>query len=200
MIAIRRNMLKATALLLAFSLVQFYFAFGATSARATNNKASGGLVFGRLAVSENQTIFLNGNKADAGATIFSGAELQTLDTVNATVQIPSVGRLEMSPNSKLTLDFTRDSVNVRLSEGDATLTTFKGIDGSLTTPDGTMVRSDPSKSGSVLTSRAGASSRAAWDDWSNGQKAAAIIIPIVAAIIIIAVVVSDDDDDSPNNP
>ncbi len=197
MIAVRRNILKATALLLAFSLVQFYFAFGATSARATNNEAPGGLVFGRLAVAENQTIFLNGNTADAGATIFSGAELQTLDTVNATVQIPSVGRLEMSPNSKLTLDFTRDSVSVRLSEGNATLTTFKGIDGSLTTPEGTMVRSDPSKSGSVLTSKAGAAGRAAL---SNGQKAALIIIPIVAAIIIIAVVVSDDDDDSPNNP
>lgn len=197
MIAVRRNMLKATALLLAFSLVQFYFAFGATTARATNNEAPGGLVFGRLAVAENQTIFLNGNTADAGATIFSGAELQTLDTVNATVQIPSVGRLEMSPNSKLTLDFTRDSVSVRLSEGDATLTTFKGIDGSLTTPEGTMVRSDPSKSGSVLTSKAGAAGRAAL---SNGQKAALIIIPIVAAIIIIAVVVADDDDDSPNNP
>ncbi len=197
-----RVLCRAVALLLTVGMLNLCVLFSAGTSRAATNTTAGEatsskLLVGRLAVSEQQSVYVNGNLAGAGTTIFSGMRLQTPAGVNATVQLGALGQLSIEQNSDLTLDFSGTQVSVAVASGNAALTTPENVSGTLTTSDGRVLRSEGSKGGTLASKNAKA---AGWSDWSDGQKAAAIIIPIVAAVIIIAIVVSDDDDESPNNP
>lgn len=132
---------KALALLVAFSVMQVYVLANHTSpsvamSSTAISSAPAGLLFGRLQASGNQPVIVNGNRAISGSTIFSGAQLQTPATGGASVQIASLGKLEVSPDTNLTLSFDKEGVNVNVTKGSAFLTTLEGIKGSLTTPDG----------------------------------------------------------------
>jgi hypothetical protein len=190
-----RVLYKAVALLVSVGMLNLCLlsSLSTASASTASEVGSARLMVGRLAVAEQQSIFVNGNIAGAGTTIFSGMRLQTPEGVNASVQLGSLGYLTIEPNSDLTLDFSNSSVEVRVASGDAALTTNEKVAGTLTAADGKVLRSENSKSGTLAT-------KTAARRMSGKQRAAAIIIPIVAAIIIIAIVVADDDDESPNNP
>lgn len=198
-----RALPRAVALLLTLGMLNLCVLYGAGTSRAAtgtsaSEASSAKLLTGRLTVAEQQTIFVNGNVAGAGTTIFSGMRLQTPEGVNATVQLGALGLVNIEPASDLTLDFTNNTVAVSISAGDAALTTTKDVAGTVTTSDGRVLKSENSKAGTLASKTTKA--RRGWDDWSDGEKAAAILIPAAIAAVIIIIVVADDDDESPARP
>jgi hypothetical protein len=197
MLYVSRHGMRAIAVLLIISLSQIYVLANAGTTAATS--APTALVFGRLNLSGNKLILVNGNEADTGMTIFSGAQLQTPEAVEATVQLGPAGHLDIAANSSLTLKFDSSSVDVYVTAGSALLSTNAGFTGTITTADGKVERSDPSTASVIGGVPVGAASRAA-AKLTKEEKAAFIIIPIAIAAIIILVAASNDSDDDNVSP
>jgi hypothetical protein len=170
----RYKIFKAVALLLTFSILQVYV----MANPAGTNASAGSPLYGHLLVTGNSTVLLNGNSANSGTTILSGSQLQTPQGVKASVQLGAAGRLDISPETNLTLTFSKDSVDVNVISGNAHLTTNAGVKGTVTMPDGTT--GEPSSN--------------PLPRMTNGKKAAAIIIPIVIVVTILVIVLNDDDE------
>lgn len=198
MLTIQRRLSQRTvAVLLTLVMLNVYVLMGARTSQASTNtpevSSSSKLLVGRLALADQQSIFVNGNEARTGTSIFSGMRLQSPDGVNAVVQLGALGHINLESSTDLTLDFSNARVAVTVASGNATLTTKEGVEATLTAPDGNIMKSVGTR-GSVLSTNSAAAAA------MSGKKKAAIIIPIVAAIVIIAIVVADDDDESPSNP
>lgn len=101
------------------------------------------VVYGRLAVVGDKTITLNGNGVRSGATVMSGAQIETPATVGASLQLWPLGRLEIAPRTALQLNFVGDSVDVNLLAGCVVLTTYAGAKGAVKTPQGGVERIGP---------------------------------------------------------
>lgn len=196
----RRFVRKANAVLLTLVMLNLYVMMGARTSKASTNTSagevnSGKLIVGRLSLADQQKIYVNGNEAPAGTSIFSGMRLQSPAGVNAVVQLGALGQVSLDPGTDLTLDFSTGNVAVNVAAGGATLTTNEGVSGSLTSADGTVTRSEGTKASVLSTNPSAAAAKmsknrkAFW--WILGASA-------VIAIIVIAVVVNDDD--SPSNP
>jgi hypothetical protein len=169
---------KFTALLLVLSIAQVYVL-------ADSGKA----LFGLLATSGNSIVNVNGGDATSGATILSGVQLQTPENVTAHVQLSSLGKLDISPNTSLTLDFDESSINVNVTAGDALLTTNKGINGSITFKD-TTERTDPTKE--IFTVSAGSKPQGVGNAGNSGPSFGHMFeigFPIIFGSILMAVYV-----------
>lgn len=165
---------KLTALLVVLAVAQVYiFA------------APGRSLFGRLVTSSDSVITVNSNEAGSGTTIFSGSQLQTPENATASVQLDSLGKLEMSPETNLTLSFNEHSVDVNVIAGSALLTTHKGITGSITF-NGKTEMSDPSKESSTVSAGAAPQGGGKGNGPSFG-KIFAIGLPIIVGSILAAV-------------
>ena len=188
-------LLKPVALLLVFAVLQVYVLVTparANTATTSNTSASENVRFGQLLMSENQSALVNGTSAITGTTIFSGTQLQTPDGTAATVNLGTLGRLSIDPNTLLSLTFDKESVNVYVKAGNAVLTTSAGVKGTLTTAEGQKLMTNSSANSTVGRKAA----RRDWDDSTIG----AVLFASVVAIALIVVVALDDDDESPNNP
>ena len=104
--------LKALAVFLSFAFTQVY-----VSAALPALNPGGGVpqrtVTARLTTRNNQPITVNGNAAGTGATILTGASIETPDQVGATIDLGDAGVVELQPNSKIQLDFDENG-NVRV--------------------------------------------------------------------------------------
>ena len=109
----------------------------------------GAPVVGRLTAYGEGGISVNGNQASTGTTIFSGAQLQTSAKSGATISLPSMAEIEISPNTNLSLTFDRSQVSVHVISGSAVLSTSAGVKGELTTPDGKTAVTDPATASTV---------------------------------------------------
>lgn len=136
-----RKIFQVVALALIVSLTQVYVLgnVGAASVREA------GLLSGRLSTSLNHPITVNGIEAQSGATIISGTEITTPSDVNATVQLASLGTLNIAPATTLSLTFDNKNVNVNVAAGQADLVTNEGVNGKVTNPDGKATNTDGSK-------------------------------------------------------
>lgn len=103
---------------------------------------------GKLRTSGNRPVAVNGNRVTSGTTVYSGAQIESPEKVGATIEMPSLGRLDIAPQTRLTLTFVEGSVEVALQSGYAVLTTEKGVVGRLKA-DGKVFETDPSKQSSV---------------------------------------------------
>lgn len=104
---------------------------------------------GILTTKGNKPITVNGAAAISGATIMSGAAIETPDGTGAMVSLGSLGSLDISAKAKLTLEFQNGSVKVTVTEGCVTLHTKKGTTGEVDTPKGVAGKTDPGKDGSI---------------------------------------------------
>ncbi len=111
--------------------------------------ASGHKLAARLVARGNLPVLVNGHGAYTGATIFTGATIQTPGSVRATVQLGELGTLDLSPNTIATLDFGNNHVKGTLKRGCAILTTNPNTAGTLLTPDGTSISTEPARRSSV---------------------------------------------------
>lgn len=110
---------------------------------------------GKLKTRANKPVMVNSHKAISGTTLLSGSEIQCPAKVGATVDLGSLGRLDIAPKTDLTLTFNAAGISVQLRSGYVVLTTNKGISGSVNTPDGQYFKTDISKTSSVVAKTAG---------------------------------------------
>jgi hypothetical protein len=127
------NPVRVLSVLLLIAVVNVYvFANGATVSSTDSSKA----LLGKLVTMSNRPIIVNGAEAITGTIILSGAQLITPATSLATVQLDKVGTVTVAPNSSVMLNFDSTNVAVRIYSGDATLTTAKGVTGTVVGPNG----------------------------------------------------------------
>jgi len=96
----------------------------------------------RLTVRGNLPALVNGNGSYTGATVLTGATIQTPGGVRATIQLGGLGSLDLSPNTIAVIDFSNDAVTGTLRKGCATLTATKNVSGLLLTPEGTSLSTE----------------------------------------------------------
>ena len=71
-------------------------------------------------------ITIDGDEARSGATVLSGSIIATGTDGNAAIDLGPLGRLELQPNTTITLMFTPSSVQVRMNGGGLTAHTLPG--------------------------------------------------------------------------
>ena len=154
--------ITVAALLLTFAVAQLGVAAGfAESSGVSGVSATVPQLLGVLTTRDNKPILVNGANAVTGATIPSGASIETPDGVGATIRLGALGSICIAPNSKVTVEFDRQgnvgTVKVTIAEGCVILNTQKDTTGSIITPQGTAGQTGPATSGSIdVCSRPGA--------------------------------------------
>jgi hypothetical protein len=132
---VKSRIIKAAALGLALTVT--HVCLSAELVRAASSRliakatAPQGGAQGRLTTRGNNPVSVNGAGARSGETIFTGQSIQTPAGVGATVTLPGVGRVDIAPNTNLTLSFEAGKVNVALVSGCAILTADRGSVGSV---------------------------------------------------------------------
>jgi hypothetical protein len=125
------------------ALVAVFVAFFAIATVAAAPRA-----IGKLRTRDNKPVNINGVQASTGASIFSGAEIECPEGVGATIELTTLGRIDISPKAKLVITFADGSVHVELTSGCVVLTTNKGVDGTVDVAGATS-RTDIAKLSSV---------------------------------------------------
>lgn len=132
-----RNQKTKTFLALLLTLSLCHLSLG-TALAATMLQATG-----KLVTRGNQPITVNGISTSSGATILSGASVETPDQVGATINLGDFGSLDIAPNTKLQLEFSRDGgVKVTVVEGCVILRVKQGNYGEINTPEGKATSND----------------------------------------------------------
>jgi len=136
----RRNGSKAIAafLLLAITQISLHTSFAVTPQQ----------VVARLTTRNNQPITVNGLSAGTGASILTGATIETGADQSATINLGSLGQLDIAPNTKLVLTYD-DNGHVRalILYGCAILTARKKTTGEVATEQGSAGKTDPAAGG-----------------------------------------------------
>ncbi|HKO95840.1 MAG TPA: hypothetical protein VJU86_02530 [Pyrinomonadaceae bacterium] len=109
------------------------------------------LVIARITTRNNQPITVNGSSAASGANLLTGATIETPAGVGATINLGSLGELDIAPNTELTLEFDHNGnvVKVNLKRGCALLRTRNNVNGQIDTPDGTSTKTESRKRADV---------------------------------------------------
>ena len=141
----RRSGSRVIAALLLLAIVQIGLQVGfAEPNNTTNPVVLPQQVVARLTTRNNQPILVNGLSANTGASILTGATIETGADQSATVNLGSLGTLDISPNTKLVLTYD-DQGNVKavIVYGCAILTAKKKTTGEIATEQGTAGKTDP---------------------------------------------------------
>jgi hypothetical protein len=112
----------------------YVFANGAIV--SSNESGAAKVLLGKLITMSNRPVIVNGAEAITGTIILSGATVSTPVTSLATVQLDNVGTVTVAPSSSVMLNFDAKNVAVRILSGDASLSTAKGVTGSVVGPNG----------------------------------------------------------------
>jgi hypothetical protein len=110
-----KKALTALTALLAFSVTQVGVQAGLPApAPGAPQRA----ITAKLATKNNAPITVNGNSAGTGATILTGATIETPDQVSAVIDLGDAGVVELQPGSKVQLDFDANgNVRVKILKG-----------------------------------------------------------------------------------
>jgi hypothetical protein len=146
-----RNKVEATiVVLLVYSILQIgmQLAFAQPAPSLTKVAIHQQLV-GRLTTANNKPVTVNGVSATSGAAIASGATIET-GAESATVELGPLGRVNISPNTKVVLTFDETgAVKALVMAGCVTLIANKGTKGEVATESATVGTTDPVVGGSV---------------------------------------------------
>jgi hypothetical protein len=134
----RRNGSRAIAALLLFSVVQF----GIRAATPIPQQLAG-----RLKTSNNQPVTVNGLSANTGASILSGATIETGADQSATVDLGPLGSLDIMPNTKVVVTFEQGNAKATVITGCVTLKARKGTTGEVANEQGSLSKTDPAVGG-----------------------------------------------------
>ncbi|MEA2207117.1 MAG: hypothetical protein QOE77_3893 [Blastocatellia bacterium] len=110
---------------------------------------------GKLTTSGSNPVLLNGSNVNSGTTVFSGATIQSPKGVGATLDLGVLGRLDISPETIITVSFSAGTVTAELKSGYVVLTTKKGVKGIVRTSEGQILETDSAKLSSVIARTAG---------------------------------------------
>ena len=143
----RRKASIAVAALL-FSISQIGLQVGFAEPRAT--KAESLIVqqvVARLVTRNNQAITINGQSANTGASILSGATLETGADQSATVNIGPLGTVDISPNTKVVLTFEQGNIKAVVVYGCVIVTARQNTVGEIATEQNSVGKTDPATGG-----------------------------------------------------
>lgn len=105
----------------AFCLVLSIFATSTMFVLAAGNVAGEIIVSGDKA-----TVTLNGEQVFSGRTFFSSGVIATSDN-SAVINLGKLGRISMSPNSILSLNFTENSISGEVTAGQVKVLNNEGV-------------------------------------------------------------------------
>lgn len=95
---------------------------------------------------ENSAVTLNGERAYSGRTFFSSGVIVTPETGSAVVNLGKLGRINIAPNSLLSLSFSPNSISGKLSAGQIKVFSSEGVSVNIETSDN-IVTNDANQSG-----------------------------------------------------
>jgi hypothetical protein len=144
------RIVRVVAFAVAFSVLQVYGASAALLSEAVpgNTQQQTQQPSAMLTTRGNQSVTVNGASAKTGETIFSGQQIQTPKGVGATIQIPGIGRVDLAPDTTVSITFVKGQLTVDVISGCAIVTTERGVTGTVTA-QGTTQRIDPAAGGIV---------------------------------------------------
>jgi hypothetical protein len=102
---------------------------------------------GELSVTGN--VAINGTSAITGATVFSESKIKTANNGMATVNLGKLGRIQLGPDSEMTLRFAEGTIGGNLTAGRAVVSAPAGVAVSVVTAEG--VAAADGKNASTLT-------------------------------------------------
>jgi hypothetical protein len=142
-----------------------------------------------LTTAGNRQVNLNGSPAVSGATVMTGASIETPDQVGASMTIPGHFSLDISVNTNVRVDFTTNGIKVNLIKGCVVLHIVKGTTGEITTSKGVIASADGSKDArlDVCDPSIATAPAAAAGGLSTGAKIA-IVAAVAGAVAIIPLV------------
>jgi hypothetical protein len=145
-----RKALKVVAAFLMFAVVQVFVQVGLADPNAPAVTPLPQQFIARLTTRANQPISVNGNSASTGASILTGALIETGPDTGATINLGPLGTLDMAPNSSLRLEYDdQGNVKVTLITGCMILTTRRNASGEVETEQGTAAKTDRGAGGVV---------------------------------------------------
>lgn len=83
------------------------------------------------------SVILNGTPAITGATIFSDSKIKTAHNSGATINLGKTGRIQLGPDSEMTLRFVDGNIGGNLAKGRAVVNAPAGVAVAVTTTEGT---------------------------------------------------------------
>ncbi len=87
-------------------------------ALAGPGKAAGELaVSGKIVNGEAPFVFVNGELARSGRSVFSGSTITTSNSTNAVINLSKLGKIELAPNTVLNLTFDEKGIFGELTSG-----------------------------------------------------------------------------------
>ncbi len=196
---------RAIAILLMFAVAQVSLQIGL---------AQGPQFIARLtSTRSNQPILVNGISASPGASIVTGATIETLSDQTAEINLGSFGTLELAPNTQLRLDYDQNgNTKVTLIRGCAILRSKNKAEGEIATEQGTAAKNDKEKDGVAdvcfvngqitvnQNAAANAISGVTQATTGTGLGGAAIggILGAVGVAVLVTVLVAGNDSTRPN--
>jgi hypothetical protein len=146
----RRKAFAAIATLLLFSISQISLQIGFANPTATTAApVIPQQVIARLATRNNQPITVNGQSANTGASLVSGAAIETGSDQSATVNVGPLGSVDISPNTKVMLTFETGLLKADVVYGCVILHARKNTTGEITTEKGSIGKTDAANGGTL---------------------------------------------------
>ena len=185
----RTRFAKVISGMLTFVIAQVFLGLAFAAPGAADKRIEvpfqGGAV---LTTQGNKPIVVNGASATSGATILTGASIETPDGVSATVTIPGRGTLMITANTKLTMDFDQGQIRVTLLQGCVVLSSKKGTRAEVDNPQGVIGRSDGSNDATIDTCQTKTSPAAAagGGGLSTGAKVAIAAAAVGGGVTALA--------------
>src|SRR5678809_159136 len=144
----RRKGYQAIAALVLFSVAQVGIQVGFAEPTPGATVVVPQQFIAKLTTRNNQPITVNGLCAATGASIVTGAVIETGADQAATVNLGPLGSLDIAPNTKLVLTYDdQGNVKVMLLYGCAILTAKKKTNGEIATEQGSAGKTDPAAGG-----------------------------------------------------
>jgi hypothetical protein len=147
----RRNGFRAVAALLLFSVAQvsLQVAFADRTSNITATTIAPQII-GRLTTKNNQAVSVNGLSAATGASILSGATIETGNDQSATVDLGPIGALEIDQNTRVVLTYDEQrNVKAHVLTGCVTLRTKSGATGEVLSDQGFTGKTNPAADASL---------------------------------------------------
>jgi hypothetical protein len=119
---------KALTVAVMMAVSSFYSLVG-TSALAQNVRAAGEL-------SVTGSVMINGTQAISGATVFSDSKVKTSRNSVATISLGKLGRVQLGPESEMTLRFVDGNIGGSLTAGRAVVSAPAGVAINVATAEG----------------------------------------------------------------
>ena len=136
---------KVVSLCLTLTLLATY---SMTVSAKTDRMAGELTISGKLSKGETPAVLVNGEMAQNGRSIFSSSTIATPADANAIINIAKLGKIELAPNTNLTISFDEKGINGDLTSGKVTVLGATA-DVNIKTPNGQIAKLNAGESASA---------------------------------------------------